>query len=170
MQKKSFWKQCDTKRLEELLAETKDLSIAKHIQAVYLKACYDLKAEAIAKIVGLSKGYIWYIHSAYRQMGEKCFELGSRGGRYHNNLSLQQEESIISDISETGDAGSILEISNIKKRYEALASKVVHKSVIYRMLKRHGWRKVAPRPNHPKNDKEAMSAFKKTSPKWFKTA
>jgi len=170
MSKKSFWKECDNKRLEELLLATKDLATTKHIQAVYLKACYNLKAEVIAKIVGLSKGYIWHIHAKYRQVGEAAFDLGSRGGRYHHNLNLQQEESIIADITESGDSGAILEVSSIKHRYEALAGKSVHKTVIYRMLKRHGWRKIAPRPSHPKNDKIAMDDFKKTSHKWFKTA
>ena len=168
MQKRSFWKQCNNKRLEELLAQTKDLSLIKHIQAVYLKACCNLEAETIAKIVVLSKGYVWQIHAKYKQIGEKAFELCNRGGRYHNNLSVDQEKSIISDITSDGDAGTILEISNIKRRYEAVAGKVVHKSVIYRMLKRHGWRKIAPRPSHPKNDKDAMDDFKRTSHKWFK--
>lgn len=170
MNKKSFWKECDNKRLEALLSETKDLGKVRHIQAVYLKSCYALKAEDIAKVVGLSKGYIWYIHAKYRQMGEAAFDLGNRGGRYHNNLTIQQEESIISDIAEAGDSGTILEISSIKSRYEALAGKSVNKTVIYRMLKRHGWRKIAPRPNHPKNNKEAMDSFKKNSHKWFKAA
>jgi len=30
------------------------------------------------------------------------------------------------------------------------------------MLERHGWRKIAPRPSHPKADPQAQEAFKKT--------
>jgi len=29
------------------------------------------------------------------------------------------------------------------------------------MLAKYGWRKIAPRPYHPKNNKEAMEDFKK---------
>jgi transposase len=161
--KSEFWKECDNNRLEYLLSVTKDGAKLKHIQAVYLKSYHGMKAEDIAKIVGFSKGYIWYIHSTYRKFGEDAFSLGSRGGRYHCNLSKTQEEELINSINSRGDLGQILEISSIKKDYEKLAGKEVHKSVIYRMLARHGWRKIAPRPSHPKNDKLAMEAFKKTS-------
>ena len=36
-------------------------------------------------------------------------------------------------------------------------------STIYRLLDRHGWRKLVPRPVHPKADLEEQAAFKKTS-------
>lgn len=67
-----------------------------------------------------------------------------------------------------GDDGQILEVSKIKKRYEEFARKKVNKSVVYRMLSRHGWRKIAPRPIHPNNDKMLLDTFKKTSLKWYK--
>jgi len=35
-------------------------------------------------------------------------------------------------------------------------------SSVYRMLERHGWRKIVPRPSHPKADPQAQEAFKKT--------
>jgi hypothetical protein len=37
-------------------------------------------------------------------------------------------------------------------------------STVYRMLDRHGWRKLVPRPRHPKADVAAQAAFKKTPP------
>jgi hypothetical protein len=36
-----------------------------------------------------------------------------------------------------------------------------HPSTAYRLLHRHGWRKAAPRPGHPKRDPKAAEAFKK---------
>lgn len=35
---------------------------------------------------------------------------------------------------------------------------------VYRMLDRHGWRKVIPRLRHPKADMQTQDAFKKTPP------
>jgi hypothetical protein len=32
------------------------------------------------------------------------------------------------------------------------------------MLARHGWRKIVPRPKHPKADTDAQEEFKKNSP------
>lgn len=166
--KKDFWKSVDNKRLEILLSNAKDQSVFKHIQAVYLKSKHGLSAEEIACIVGFSKGYVWSIHSGYRQNGEAVFVSGKRGGDYHRNISFAAEKALLSDIEAEGDLGRILDVKSIKNRYEGLACKTVHKTVIYRMLARHGWRKIAPRPYHPKNDKEAVEEYKKTSLNWCK--
>jgi len=40
----------------------------------------------------------------------------------------------------------------------------VPKSTVYRMLARQGWRKLAPRPRHPRSDIQAQEAWKKNSP------
>lgn len=166
MKRSEFWQKCDIKSLEHLLLETKDVSIFKNIQAFYLKARYDMSAESIAQATGFTKGYIWQIHSNYRNNGHKAFIFGKKGGIYRRNLSASQEELLLADFTSKSDAGHILEISKIKRSYEELACKQVNKSVIYRMLARHGWRKITPRPIHPKNDKLAMSTFKKTSHEW----
>ena len=52
-------------------------------------------------------------------------------------------------------------VSKIKEAYEKLLGREVPHSTIYRMLERHGWRKIAPTPSHPKADPQAQEAFKK---------
>jgi transposase len=168
MKKIEFWQNCDTKSLEHLLSNAKDIALFKNIQAVYLKAKYNMDAKSIAQITGFSKGYIWQIHCDFRNNGHKAFILGKKGGAYRRNLSVEQERELLADFTDKSDAGHILEVSQIKKQYEKLNKKPVNKSVVYRMLARYGWRKIAPRPSHPKNDQLAMTTFKKTSNKWYK--
>ena len=168
--KKRFWQECDNSRLEFLLSKTKEVSILKHIQAVYLKSKYNMKAEDIGKIVGFSKGYVWLIHSLYRNKGEAAFVMGNKGGSYHYNLDINQEKQLLEKFIDSSDLGRILEVKAIKRSYEELVGKEVNKSVIYRMLSRHGWRKIATRPVHPKNNQASMEAFKKTLPIWCKMA
>lgn len=168
MKKIGFWQKCDIRSLEEKLSDSKDISVFKNVQAVYLKAKYKMNAESIAKITGFSKGYVWQIHSNYRNNGDKAFIFGKKGGIYRRNLTAIQEEELLASFASKGDDGQILEVSKIKNRYEEFARKKVNKSVVYRMLSRHGWRKIAPRPIHPNNDKMLLDAFKKTSLKWYK--
>ena len=40
--------------------------------------------------------------------------------------------------------------------------------MIYRLLERHGWRKISPRPHDAERDKEAQVTFKQTFPTWSK--
>ena len=49
--------------------------------------------------------------------------------------------------------------------WRAFEQRVGHKvddSTIYRLLGRHGWRKLMPRPRHPQADQQAQEQFKKT--------
>ncbi len=63
MKRAEFWQKCNIESLEALLSKTKDISVFKNIQAVYLKARHKMNADSIAKITGFSKGYVWQIHS-----------------------------------------------------------------------------------------------------------
>ena len=49
---------------------------------------------------------------------------------------------------------------------QRLARPVTH-SVVYRLLARHGWRKVAPDTRHPKSDPAAQERWKKNSPMYW---
>ena len=52
------------------------------------------------------------------------------------------------------------------RRLDATAlGQPVKPSVIYRLLARHGWRKVAPDTRHPKSQPEVQEAWKKNSRK-----
>src|SRR3982751_3398415 len=53
--------------------------------------------------------------------------------------------------------------SSIYNRARYTLGRPVHPSVVYRALPRPGWRKVIPRPRHPKANEEAREAFKKVT-------
>ena len=61
------------------------------------------------------------------------------------------------------EAGGMLKVVDIQQAYEERVGKTVAPSTIYRLLERHGWRKVVPRPRHPKADAAAQAALKKTA-------
>lgn len=56
--------------------------------------------------------------------------------------------------------------TEFKIAYEELVGHGVHKMTIYRLLDRHKWRQIVPRPNHIKADPESQAEFKKTSHNW----
>jgi len=58
----------------------------------------------------------------------------------------------------------MLKVAEIQRAYEQRVGKPVAPSTIYRLLERHGWRKVVPRPRHPKTNRAGQAAFKKTAP------
>ena len=59
-------------------------------------------------------------------------------------------------------AGELLNIHDLKTAYEKAIGHPTSDSTVYNLLHRHGWRKLMPRPFHPKRNLAAQDAFKKT--------
>ena len=59
-------------------------------------------------------------------------------------------------------AGEMLNIHDLKAAYEKVIGHDTSNSTVYNLLARHGWRKLVPRPFHPKRDIAAQNSFKKT--------
>lgn len=162
----NYWDVCNISELKKLLKLEQDLARYKRIQCVYFRANNKFDARKIADLLGWNIGSVWNIHSLYKQFGNKIFSLKKKGGRYNENLSLEEEKQILTSCKKDGSSGHIIEVSKIKALYENALKRKVNKSVIYRMLNRHGWRKIVPRQKHTKNDKMAIEDFKKTSHHW----
>ena len=102
------------------------------------------------------------IHSRWAKKGEALFDLRGRGGRRHQHLSADAEAVLLALFAAQAQAGGLLHVSEIKHALEKQVGTTVASSTVYRMLDRHGWGKVVPRPRHPKADMQAQDAFKKT--------
>ena len=76
-------------------------------------------------------------------------------------MTYEEEAEFLSAFAEGAQSGSILVVNEIKAALEKRLGRQVHKTTAYRILHRHNWRKVVPRPSHPKRSKEAVEAFKK---------
>jgi transposase len=78
-------------------------------------------------------------------------------------LRWEEEDAFLERYKQQALMGQVATIREIKENLESRLGHRVHKTTVYRMLKRHGWRKVAPRPFHVKADREEQEVFKKTS-------
>ena len=58
-------------------------------------------------ITGFSKGYVWQIHSSYRNNGKEAFILGKKGGSYNINLRAKQEKELLADFTDKGSPSQI---------------------------------------------------------------
>jgi transposase len=145
------------------LKKTKTKSDFQRVQCVWLRAALGLSAPQIAKAVGWAVNTVRKIHSRFIQEGEKALISKGRGGRRHENMTLQEERHLLEMFFTQAETGGVLEVGPIKKAYEKQVGRKVPKSTIYRLLARHGWRKLAPRPFHPDMDPARQVGFKKTS-------
>jgi transposase len=150
--------------LERLLKDSMSKSQMQRIQCVLLRARQGMNCDEVATAVGWHPGWVRQVWSRYLNEGIAGLVCQERGGRRRSNLSLEEEQALVEGFAEKARAGGILVVSDIHCAYERAVGHAVPKSTIYRMLARQGWRKVAPRPHHPKNDPAACADFKKNSP------
>lgn len=120
------------------------------------------KAEEIARHCGVSKGTVHQVISAYNRFGIEGVETAGKGGRRHEYLIPQEEKQFLAPFCARAQNGEIATAAEVQRAFEARIGHEVDESTIYRLLQRHGWRKLMSRPKHPQASKEAQEYFKKT--------
>lgn len=134
----------------------------QRIQCVLLRATLGCTATQIAQAVGWSTATVHVIHSRWAKEGESLFDVRRRGGRRNHHLSAKAEAQVLAPFIAKAQGGGMLHVAEIQRAFEQEVGKALAPSTVYRLLDRHGWRKVVPRPRHPKADVAAQAAFKKT--------
>ncbi len=79
-------------------------------------------------------------------------------------MSFEEEKELLKKFDKAVQDGQIVEVSDILRAYEEKLGRSFEKdrARIYRVLQRHGFRKVMPRSKHPKKaSNEAIEASKK---------
>lgn len=119
-------------------------------------------AEVIARHCGVSKATVHAVISRYNRLGVAAVETPGKGGRRRQYLTLEEEKVFLAPFFALAEHGEIATVEQIWHAFEQRIGHTVDDSTIYRLLHRHGWRKVMPRPRHPKADSQAQEQFKKT--------
>jgi transposase len=152
-----------------LRERAKSASDLRKALSVLLIAELGLDSDKAAEILGTSK------RTVFRNRRNICSQDGASqktwGGRRHCSMSIEEEREFLSQWTDTATAGRVLSVPPI---HAALVERLGHatpSSTTYRLLARHGWRKVQPDTKHPKSDPVAQEEFKKNSPKlWMPPA
>jgi transposase len=131
----------------------------KRFLCVWLRLERGQSAVEIAGTVGWSANTVRVAQRRFIESG--TFADRRRGRRTPPRMSFQEEEAFLAEFNGPAAEASVLAAGETKAAWEARLGRTVHRSTLYRMLKRHGWRKVAPRPRRPKQDPKAAEAFKK---------
>jgi len=128
---------------------------------VWLRVKQAMSTFDIAKVVGCHVNSVRIIQRDFIKRGVVAFTELARGGRNRALLTPEEEKDLLASFEKSAEQGALLVVNDIKEALEKRLGHKVHKTTVYRMLHRNGWRKVAPRPSHPKRNKEAVEAFKK---------
>jgi transposase len=119
------------------------------------------EAQEISLHTGVSVTTVHRVIATYNRLGPGALETSGKGGRRYQYLTLQKEQAFLAPFFKQAECGEIATVAQIQHALEEQVGHEVDNSTIYRLLKRHGWRKLMPRPRHPKTDPQIQEQFKK---------
>ena len=155
-----------TRQAVALAATAKDMETLRSAQAVLLPALLNATLEQTAAALGVGRATV---HRLQQRLRCRCAHPESphpiRGGRHHATLSLEEERIFLEPWVKLAVTGGLLVVAPIRAALAQQLGRPVAASVVYRLLERHGWRKVAPDTRHPKSNPQIQEDWKKNCPK-----
>ena len=143
----------------------KDKNAEKRLEALEMSANGE-KQRVIGEKTGFHRKYVSQLVAKYLNEGIEAI-LGKKREANRRNMSFADEVEFLKQFKEKAEKGQVVTAKEIRIAYE---EKIGHKcgnGQIYRLLKRHGFRKVKPRGQHPKKaSTEEIESSKKLTLGW----
>lgn len=148
----------------------------RQAQAVLLPALHGLSMEEAGVVMGVSRATVGRLQQQWRKPKGKQKSAGNPtprrsggwGGRRNCLMTLEEEVEFLEPWAVEAETAGMIVMGPIRAALAEKLGRLVRASVVWRLLARHGWRKVAPDTKHPKADYAAQAAWKKNSRKhWF---
>ena len=157
------------KRAQMTAATSTSVESLRQGQAVLLPALFGATLEQTAEVLGVGRATVARLQVAFRKQ-RSGWPAAARnwGGRRQSLLTLEEEVAFLKPWLASAATGNLVVVSPLRAALAQRLGQPVKPSVVYRLLSRHGWRKVAPDTRHPKSRPEVQEAWKKNSLKCWK--
>jgi transposase len=129
--------------LEQIVIARWTPEVFRRFQCIWLTHVLDLPAQEIAKALDLNVSTIRRIRAEFARDGIRAIDgKGNRGGRRNQCMSFEEEAAFLKAHTELFNRAGIGDIRALKEAFEASVGRTVHKTTIYRLLERHGRKKL----------------------------
>ena len=157
------------KRAQLTAATSTSVESLRQCQAVLLPALLGATLEQTAAVLGVGRATVARLQTTFRkQRPTGPAPARNWGGRRQSLLTPEEESAFLKPWLESAATGNLVVVSPIRAALAQQLGQPVKPSVVYRLLARHGWRKVAPDTRHPKSDPAVQEEWKKNSPQCWK--
>ena len=157
------------KRAQLTAATATSVASLRQCQAVLLPALFGATLEQTAEVLGVGRATVARLQVAFRkQTSVSPAATRNWGGRRQSLLTPEEEVAFLKPWLESAATGNLVVVSPIRAALAQRLGQPVKPSVVYRLLARRGWRKVAPDTRHPKSQPEIQEAWKKSCRKCWK--
>jgi transposase len=142
------------KRAENAAAAATSLEELRAAQAVLLPARMNATLTETGALLGVGRATVARLQARFRKRGKPGASKDKPrnwGGRRNALLTEMDEKEFLAPWLEQAKSGGLLVVSPLRAALSQKLGKTVKASVVYRLLERHGWRKVAPDTRHPQS-------------------
>ena len=156
-------------KAQAVVAEATDITELRAAQAILLPALARTTLEETAALLGVGRATVPRLQQRFREGRAAPRSAPKRwGGRRRALMTLEAERAFLAPWVEQARSADVLVVSPLRAALAEHLGRKVAASVVYRLLARHGWRKVAPDTRHPQSDPAAQAAWKKNSPRCWR--
>ncbi len=150
----------------EQVAKARSADDLRHAQAILLPLELGLSLEQTAAAIGRSVSLTCKLRNRKRRERAKEIPLRKKKRELRNRAAttLAHEAALLDQVLTEAGSGGIVVIPSLKPAFEKAIGREIALSTLYRVLARHGWRKLTPDTAHPKGDPLRQESFKKNSP------
>lgn len=149
-------------KAQALVTQATDVRQLRAAQAILLPGLASLTLEQTATLLGVGRASVHRLQQHFREDFKTArHPQKSWGGRRRALMSLEEEKAFLEPWVEQARGAGVLVVSPLRAALAEKVGRKVTSSVVYRLLARHGWRKVAPDTRHPKSDPGAQADWKK---------
>jgi hypothetical protein len=153
----------DIQRAKQLRDQATTIAEYRKALSVILAAEHGLDADRTAELLGTSRRTVFRDRICIRNQDDA--PKNSWGGRRHCAMTMEEKREFLAQWIAEATIGGVLTVPPIHAGLVKRLGRDFPMSTTYRMLARHGWRKVQPDTKHPKSDPALQDEFKKNSPK-----
>lgn len=154
------------KRAQLSAVSSNSLQTLRQCQAVLLPALCGATLEQTAVVLGVGRATVARLQAAFRKKKPALpNSVRNWGGRRKSLLTPEEENAFLKPWLKSAAAGHLVVVAPLRAALAQRLGHPVKPSVVYRLLARHGWRKVAPDTRHPKSKPAVQEEWKKNSPK-----
>jgi transposase len=145
-----------------LAAQTENIQELRMAQAVLLPAVAQMTLKAVAKVLGVGRATVARLQSRFRHRKETARATPRPwGGRRRALMKPEEEQAFLASWKPKAEQGQLVVVTPLQVALQEKLGHRVKPSVLYRLLDRHGWRKVAPDTKHPKAQPDVQEEWKK---------
>ena len=147
------------------VAKARSADELRQAQAILLPLELGLSLADTALAIGRSLSLTCKLRNRRRREQAKEIPIRKRKSALRNRAvsTLEREAALIDEVLVEAASGGVVVIPRVKPAFELALGREIALSTLYRMLARHGWRKLAPDTAHPQGDPAKRALFKKNS-------